>query len=75
MQLNPVSYTLKETHEPSLGLISEEVREIYPEFVKGNGITYSKIVSVLISSVKELKRMIDLQQIEIERLKRGHITN
>jgi hypothetical protein len=71
MQLNPVSFTYKVNNENSIGLIAEEVGEIYPEFTTQNhdAISYGKITSVLIQSIKDLKIIIDNQQKEIDALK------
>lgn len=65
MKLRPVSFTWKETNEKDVGLIAEEVNEHYPEFVKkdedGNavGVNYSKLTTVLIKSIQELKKELD----------------
>jgi len=69
LKLNPVHYTMKTTGQEQYGLLSEEVKEIYPEFVHNEGINYSKMVSVLIASIKELKMIIDNQQKQIELLR------
>jgi hypothetical protein len=69
-KLKPVSYTRKETNKKELGLIAEEVQEVYPEFVNGKGINYSKMVSVLINAVQELTAKVEQQQAEIEALKK-----
>lgn len=55
-QLEPVSFDWKDSGETDIGLIAEEVQEIYPELVSGdaNGINYSKLTSVLISVVKSM---------------------
>ena len=70
LQLNPVSFTYKLTNQPSIGLIAEEVGEIYPEFTSPDkdAVAYSKMVSVLIQSVKELKSIVDDQQKQINKL-------
>lgn len=75
-KLNPVSYNRIETNRKEIGLIAEEVNEIYPEFVANKGINYPKMVSVLVSAIKELSdkvdsqsEMIKNQQSEIENLK------
>ncbi len=70
LKLNPVSFNYKQTDEPSIGLIAEEVGEIYPEFTSPNkdAVAYSKMVSVLIQSVKELKSIVDVQQKQINEL-------
>jgi hypothetical protein len=68
-QLNPVSYVRLDDNRKEYGFISEEVKEVYPEFVVGEGINYPKMVSVLVSAVKELTQKVEKQQIEIEQLK------
>lgn len=68
-KLNPVSYTRIDDGRKEYGFISEEVKEVYPEFVVGEGINYPKMVSVLVSAVKELTDKVEKQQNEIELLK------
>ena len=74
VQLNPVTFKYKSNNEYSIGLIAEEVVKVYPEFVsydeRGNisGVNYSKMTAVLIQGVKELKQIIDEQQLIINRL-------
>lgn len=68
-KLNPVSYTRIDDGRKEYGFISEEVKQVYPEFVVGEGINYPKMVSVLVSAVKELTDKIEKQQTEIELLK------
>lgn len=68
-KLNPVSYTRKETNKEEVGLIAEEVNEIYPEFATNEKINYSKMVAVLFSAVQELTAKVEKQQEEIKKLK------
>jgi len=70
MKLKPVSFNYKTNDKHSIGLIAEEVAKIYPEFTSENNdsISYGKITSVLIQSIKELKNIIDNQQKQIEDL-------
>ena len=74
-KLNPVSYTRLDDGRKEYGFISEEVKEVYPEFVVGEGISYPKMVSILVSAVKELTNKVEKQQNEIEILKntRGNL--
>lgn len=74
-KLNPVSYTRIDDGRKEYGFISEEVKEVYPEFVVGEGISYPKMVSILVSAVKELTDKVEKQQSEIEILKntRGNL--
>ncbi|NBV62387.1 MAG: tail fiber domain-containing protein, partial [Rhodobacteraceae bacterium] len=73
VRLNPVVYRYKGMSEESIGLIAEEVIKIYPEFIsydgggKISGINYSKMTAVLIQGIKELKQIIDEQQITINK--------
>lgn len=64
MDLRPVSFDWKDSGEHDLGLIAEEVQEIYPELVHEDsdgvrGINYTKLTSVLIEAVKDMKRELD----------------
>ena len=70
LKLTPVSFNYKTNDKHSIGLIAEEVAKIYPEFTSDNNdsISYGKITSVLIQSIKELKTIIDNQQKQIEDL-------
>ena len=66
-QLNPVEYNWINGGSHDIGLIAEEVNEIYPDLVqkKGDeivGIQYSRLTSVLISAIKELtSRVVELE--------------
>lgn len=68
-KLNPVSYTRIDDGRREYGFLSEEMKEVYPEFVVGEGINYPKMVSILVSAVKELTQKVDSQSKEIELLK------
>jgi hypothetical protein len=71
-KLRPVDFEWKESGEVDKGLIAEEVRLIYPEFTSLNidgtmqGIKYSKLISVLIKSVQELKDEVDSLKSQID---------
>jgi NADPH-dependent glutamate synthase beta subunit-like oxidoreductase len=70
--LRPVDFVWKATEEKDKGLIAEEVRLLYPEFVTLNtdgttqGIKYSKLVSVLIKSIQELKDEVEILKLKID---------
>lgn len=55
-KLNPVRYNFIDNTAPEIGFIADEVYEIFPEFVTENidGISYSKMVSVLTKAIQEL---------------------
>lgn len=64
--INGVKFDWKDTNEPSLGVIAQEVERVLPEIVskgKTKTVNYNGIIAVLIEVVKE-------QQIEIENLKK-----
>jgi hypothetical protein len=75
-QLEPVTFDWidKPNHKTNIGLIADEVEKIYPEFVSKTedgeieGIEYSKLTTVLIQSIKELKEIVDKQQAQINTL-------
>jgi hypothetical protein len=63
-QLKPVEFVWKTSRKPDIGLIAEEVAEIYPEVVsrdeegKITGISYSKMVAALIKAIQEQQQQI-----------------
>ena len=65
---------LKSNNEPSIGMIAEEVNEIFPELVNrddnGNpqAMSYSRMTAVLLEAVKELTE-------EVKELKKANIYN
>jgi hypothetical protein len=75
-QLEPVTFDWinKPNPKTNIGLIADEVEKIYPEFVSKTedgeieGIEYSKLTTVLIQSIKELKEIVDKQQEQINTL-------
>jgi hypothetical protein len=75
-QLEPVTFDWldKPQTKTNIGLIADEVEKIYPEFVSKTedgeieGIEYSKLTTVLIQSIKELKAIVDKQQDQINTL-------
>jgi hypothetical protein len=64
LNLRPVEYNKIGSQNKELGLIAEEVGEVYPEFVQydenGNpiGVHYSRLTAALIGAVKELNQQI-----------------
>ena len=71
-KLRGVSYNLIENNEPSIGMIAEEVNEIFPELVSkddnGNpqAMSYTRMTAVLLEAVKELTK-------EVKELKKSNI--
>jgi len=74
IQLQGVEYDRKESQNHEIGLIAEEVNKVYPDLVSKNeegqseGIQYSKLTSVLVESIKELKTLVDNQNNRIQEL-------
>jgi hypothetical protein len=70
--LNPVTFEWIEDGREDIGLIAEQVNEIYPEFVGRNpageiqGIKYSKLTTVLIKSIQELKQEVETLKAKID---------
>jgi hypothetical protein len=66
LQLNGVSFDWKETQQPSVGVIAQELEKVFPELVKtgeNKSVNYNGLIGVLIEAVKE-------QQKQIEELKK-----
>ena len=64
-KLRGVSYNLKKNNEPSIGMIAEEVEEVFPELVskddsgKAAAMSYGRMTAVLLEAIKELKEEVD----------------
>ena len=64
-KLRGVSYNLRKSNESSIGMIAEEVEEIFPELVtkdkSGNAsaMSYGRMTAVLLEAIKELKEEVD----------------
>ena len=64
-KLRGVSYNLRKNNESSIGMIAEEVEEIFPELVskddsgKTSGMSYGRMTAVLLEAIKELKQEVD----------------
>ena len=69
-----VTYNLKSIYEPSIGMIAEEVNEVFPELVdrddngKPQAMSYTRMTAVLLEAVKELTE-------EVKELKKANIYN
>jgi hypothetical protein len=65
VNLRPVTYNKIGSQTKELGLIAEEVAEVYPEFVQYDengepvGVNYSRLTAALIGAVKELTQRIE----------------
>ena len=73
-KLRGVTYNLKANNEPSIGMIAEEVNEVFPELVdrddngKPQAMSYTRMTAVLLEAVKELTE-------EVKELKKANIYN
>ena len=62
--LRPVSFNWKSDNREDIGLVADEVKEVYPQLVKsdaeGNalGVNYSKLTAILIKAVQDLSTRI-----------------
>lgn len=82
--LRGVRFTWKESGQPAIGLIAEEVAQVYPELVAFEneapaGVNYAALVAVLIEAIKAQQTTLDaatfklkLQQAEVDQLKARH---
>jgi len=74
MQLNPVSYLMKDQkdNKRNLGLISQEVKEIFPSithYVKESDVlalSYTELIPILIKALQEQQGTIETQNSKIE---------
>jgi hypothetical protein len=75
-QLRGVSYDLKSTGKPQIGLIAEEAGAVVPELVEweangidAKGVDYARLTALLIEATKEQQRHIARVEAELEALK------
>lgn len=74
-KLNPVEFVWKTNGIKDVGLIAEEVDEIYSELVSRedngeiHGVHYSKLTTILIKAIQEQQKQIDTLTAEVDKLK------
>ena len=73
--LNPVTYTLKGTNQPGLGVIAHELQEEYPFMVTGNkdgkeiqSVNYTALIGILIKEIQDLKKTVSIMKTQIRDL-------
>ena len=73
LSLRGVTFNWKSDNTPSVGLIAQEVEQIFPELVMGSegarSVQYSNLVAPLIEAVKEQQKQIEdlkLRVLELE---------
>ena len=74
LNLEGVSFDWKESGESSLGLIAQDVEDVFPEIVHTSddglkSVEYGNLVSPLIEAIKEQQKQIEELKLEIEKLK------
>ena len=75
-KLRGVEFDYKSTKERSIGMIAEEVNEVFPELVNKNedgevtAMSYSRMTAVLLEAVKELSQEVKDSREEIRELKK-----
>jgi hypothetical protein len=65
IQISGVTFNWKKDDRPSVGVIAQEIEEVFPELVQGEDpktVNYNGLVGLLIECIKE-------QQVEIDYLK------
>jgi len=75
-RLNGVRFTWKETGEPAIGFIAEEVARVFPELVRydesdqnAQGLDYGKLTAVLVEAAKAQQAEIEALEAECAALK------
>jgi len=62
LQINGVEFDWKETHQPSVGVIAQEIEKVFPSLVKtseNKSVNYNGLIGVLIEAIKEQQKQID----------------
>ena len=72
LQLHPVNYQWKDTNEPKIGLLAQEVQGLIKEIVKEDpgskllGMNYGELVPVLIKAIQEQNERIEILEKKLE---------
>jgi len=72
--LNPVSFNWKDTKKEDIGLIAEELEDLFPEFVSKDdtgtpiGIQYGKLGVIFINVIKEQQKRIEILENQVKQL-------
>lgn len=78
LNLNPVSFTFKQTERDSLGLIAQEVEEHFPEAVQYNEtadtyyLNYNNLIAPLVKTVQSLQKQVNQLSQQLAELKNGN---
>ena len=73
-QLEGVTFDWKDSGKHTIGLIAQDVEEVFPEAVSGEGedfryLEYGSLIAPIIESIKELDKKNERQDLEIQELK------
>jgi hypothetical protein len=63
LQINGVEFDWKDNQQSSIGVIAQEIEEIFPELVKtaeNKSVNYNGLVGVLIEAIKEQQKQINI---------------
>ncbi|MEC8329744.1 MAG: tail fiber domain-containing protein, partial [Verrucomicrobiota bacterium] len=81
-QLRGVEYTLKSNGKDSVGVIAQEVEEVYPQLVStsderlgvkdAKSVNYSSLIGVLIEAVKEQQSQIEALKTQVNELQENN---
>ena len=77
-KLRGVEFDYKESGRHNIGVIAQEVEEVFPDLVIGDDpktVAYGNLTAVLIEAVKELREEVSLLKQEINTLKGKPIDN
>jgi hypothetical protein len=72
LKIDGVSFNWKSNGNPSIGVIAQNVEEVFPELVNGNDpktVNYNGLVGVLIEALKDQQKQINELKAEIQNLK------
>ena len=76
VQINGVTFDWKANNQPAIGVIAQEIEEIFPELVSVSEINncktvkYNGLIGVLIEGIKDQQTQINTLKQEIENLKK-----
>jgi hypothetical protein len=75
LQINGVEFDWKESKQSSLGVIAQEVEKVFPELIKESNshksVNYNGLIGVLIESMKEQQKQINILNQRIKKLEEG----
>jgi hypothetical protein len=70
LQIRGVNFEWKETNSPSIGVIAQEVENVFPELVntgENKTVNYNGLIGVLIEAVREQQKQIDELKQQIQK--------